>query len=134
PLLLATSRLISHLMNGQSRTSRIGPIPHPATMSATVPAALSAIGHAWTRRQDASKFLAIGEICGEVCCTGHEGQAHDCGASAVDPRPPRGAPRSSIRNCVQGLAHRKTCATATGANREDLPCVGYTEWWRRVRC
>src|SRR5262245_31961287 len=27
---------------------------------------------------------------------GHEGQAHDCGASAVDPRTPRGTTRSSI--------------------------------------
>src|SRR5262249_30185720 len=118
-------------MNGQSRTSRIGPFAHPARMSATIPAALSAVETAWTRRQDASEFLAMGEICGEVCGTGHEGQAHDCGASAVDPRTPRGTPRSSIRNSVQGLAHRKKCAAATGANREDLPCVGYTEWWRR---
>src|SRR5262249_12246833 len=121
-------------MNGQSRTSRIGPFAHPARMSATVPAALSAIEHARTRRQDASKFLAIGEICAEGCCTGHEGQVHDCGASALDPRTPRGTPRSSIRNSVQGLAHLKNCATATGANREDLQCVGYTKRWRRVRC
>src|SRR5215510_13483884 len=121
-------------MNEQIRTSRIGPFTHPARMSAKILAPLNAVEHGWTRRQDASKFLAMGEICGEVCCTGHEGQAHDCGASAVDPRTPRGTPRSSIRNSVQGLAHRKNCATATGANREDLPCVGYTERWRRVRC
>src|SRR5262249_8144787 len=30
-----------------------------------------------TRRQDASKCLAIGKICGEVCCTGREGRARE---------------------------------------------------------
>src|SRR5262249_22703390 len=99
-----------------------------------VPAVLSAIGQAWTRRQDASKFLAIGEICGEVCYMGHEGQAPDCGASAVHPRTSSGAPKSSIRNSVLGLAHRKNCATATRANREDGQCVWHIDWCWRVRC
>jgi len=112
------------------------PICQPARMSAAVAAALSANANTnthGTRRPDASKFLAIGEICGEVCCMGHEGRPHGCGVSAVHPST-SGAPRSSIRNCVQGLAHRNNGAAATGANREDVQCVGHTERWWRVRC
>jgi hypothetical protein len=64
---------------------------------------------------------------------GHEGRVHDRGASAVHPST-SGAPTSSIRNSVQGLAHRNNGAAVTGANREDVQCVEPTQRWWRVRC